>query len=98
LRGLAAAVGVLMAFQAPAADPGELPGWILASADARAVAGKPFEILLVSLSAEPLPDQINVRLKGDLDERILRMRATTRAASGSLLAWCGSGPPARAAC
>src|SRR5207245_8873155 len=58
-----------------AADPVELPHWILASADARVVAGQPFEVLLVSLGAEPPPDEINVRLKGDIDERILRMQA-----------------------
>jgi outer membrane phospholipase A len=66
---------VLVAFQALAAGPSELPDWILASTDARAVAGQPFEILLVSASGEPPPDEINVRLKGDLDERILRMQA-----------------------
>src|SRR6266699_4944039 len=75
VRGLAAAVGLLVAFQALAADPVELPHWILASADARVVAGQPFEVLLVSLAAEPPPDEINVRLKGDIDERILRMQA-----------------------
>src|SRR5205807_1691003 len=73
--GLAVTVGLLMAFQAPAAGPSELPDWILASSDARAVAGEPFEILLVSLSGAPPPDEINVRLKGELDERILRMQA-----------------------
>jgi hypothetical protein len=45
---------VLVAFQALAAGPSELPDWILASTDARAVAGQPFEILLVSLSGAPL--------------------------------------------
>jgi hypothetical protein len=45
------------------------------TSDARAVAGQRFEILLVSLGDEPLPDEINVRLKGDFDERILRMQA-----------------------
>src|SRR6266513_256968 len=75
VRGLAAAAGVLVAVQALAADPGQPPDWILASSDARAVAGQPFEVLLVSLGAEPPPDEINVRLKGDVDERILRMQA-----------------------
>src|SRR5213076_1160200 len=75
VRGLAAIAGVLVAFQALAADPGQPPDWILASSDARAVAGQPFEVLLVSLGAEPPPDEINVRLKGDVDERILRMQA-----------------------
>src|SRR2546422_4333213 len=70
---------MLVAFQALAADPGELPDWILASSDARAVAGQPFEVLLVSLGAEPPPDEINVRLKADIDERILRIdRKSTR--------------------
>src|SRR5256885_5015234 len=75
VRGLAAAAGVLVAFQALAADSGQPPDWILASSDARAVAGQPFEVLLVSLGAEAPPDEINVRLKGDVDERVLRMQA-----------------------
>ncbi|HKC31699.1 MAG TPA: hypothetical protein VKB74_08220, partial [Burkholderiales bacterium] len=99
MRGLAAAVGVLVAFQAPAAGPGEPPDWILASSDARAAAGQPFEILLVSLGGEPPPDEINVRLKGDIDERILRMQAagpargTQRAYSAAMPAGL-SGPVA----
>src|SRR2546429_4511070 len=99
VRGLAAAAGVLVAFQALAADPVELPDWILASTDARAVAGQPFEVLLVSLGGEPPPEEINVRLKGDIDERILRMqalgpaRATQRAYSATIPAAL-SGPVA----
>jgi phospholipase A1/A2 len=99
VRGLAALLGVLVAFQALAAGPGDLPDWILASADARAVAGQPFEILLVSLRGEPPPDEINVRLKGDLDERVLRMQAagpalgTRRAYSATMPAGV-SGPVA----
>jgi len=68
-------LSALAVFHVFAADPGELPDWVIASADSRAVAGRPFEILLVSLSAEPLPDEISVRLKGDIDERILTMQA-----------------------
>src|SRR5437762_8315450 len=75
VRGLAAAAGVVVAVQALAAEPGQPPDWTLASADAHAVAAQPFEVLLVSLGAEPPPDEINVRLKGDVDERILRMQA-----------------------
>src|SRR2546422_10727423 len=90
---------MLVAFQALAADPGELPDWILASTDARAVAGQPFEVLLVSLGGEPPPEEISVRLKGDIDERILRMQAlgpargTRRAYSATMPAGM-SGPVA----
>ena len=99
MRGLAAVAGVLVAFQALAADPVELPDWILASTDARAVAGQPFEVLLVSLGGEPPPEEISVRLKGDIDERILRMQAlgpargTRRAYSATMPAGL-SGPVA----
>ena len=75
MRGLVAAIAFVFVFQALAAGPSELPDWILASTDARAVAGEPFEIVLVSLSATPPPDEISVRLKSDLDERILRLQA-----------------------
>ena len=58
-----------------AAPPGTLPDWVLGSADARATAGQRFEIVVVSLSGEPLPDELSVRIKGDIDERILNMNA-----------------------
>jgi outer membrane phospholipase A len=40
------------------------------------VAGEPFELIVVSLQDEPLPDEIDVRLRTQLDERILQLRAS----------------------
>src|SRR5919108_3632637 len=75
-RSLVLAVALLVfAGSCAAAPPGTLPDWGLGSADARATAGQRFEIVVVSLTGEPLPDQLSVRIKGDIDERTLNMKA-----------------------
>ena len=58
-----------------AAAPGTLPDWVVGSPDARATAGERFEIVVVSLTGEALPNELSVRLRGALDERIIAMRA-----------------------
>lgn len=78
MRSLLRAVLVLLlALARPClgAAPGTLPDWVLGSADGRASAGQRFEIVVVSLTGEPFPEELTVRIKGDIDERILNMKA-----------------------
>ena len=56
--------------------------WLIASPEPRAVAGEPFELIVVSLRDEPLPEEIDVRLRSEIEERILRLRATGAAVRG----------------
>jgi phospholipase A1 len=58
------------------------PDWLIASPEGRAAAGEPFELIVVSLRDEPLPEELDLRLRSELDERILRLRAAGPAASG----------------
>lgn len=51
------------------------PDWIIASQSGRAVAGDAFELLVVSAAGAPLPDELELRVKSELDERILPLRA-----------------------
>jgi outer membrane phospholipase A len=58
------------------------PEWLIASPDGRASAGDPFELIVVSGAGEPLPDELSLRVKGDIDERILPLRAVAPEAGG----------------
>ena len=58
-----------------AAERGTLPDWILASADGRAVAGERFELLMIGPPDEEPPKELQLRLKSDVDERILIVTA-----------------------
>jgi phospholipase A1 len=49
--------------------------WLIASPDGRATPGEDFELIVVSVSGEPLPDLLDLRLKGEIDERIVPLRA-----------------------
>lgn len=64
---------VLLAFHA--ASSLAAPEWIIASQSGRAAAGDAFELIVVSTAGAPLPDELDVRLKSDLDERILPLQA-----------------------
>jgi outer membrane phospholipase A len=57
------------------AAAGALPEWIVASADARASAGERFEILVLSLAGEPLPEELPARLKAGAQEQLLALKA-----------------------
>jgi len=58
-----------------AAERGTLPDWILASADGRAIAGQRFELVVVAPPDEEPPNELQLRLKSDVDERILTVTA-----------------------
>jgi phospholipase A1 len=51
------------------------PEWIIASAKGQAVAGEPFEIIVVGAAGEPLPDELSLRVRAEAEERILPLRA-----------------------
>jgi outer membrane phospholipase A len=53
----------------------QTPAWLIASPDGRAKAGAQFELIVVSVGGEPLPDELELRLKGPVDERIVPLRA-----------------------
>jgi len=55
------------------------PQWLLVSPDGRATAGQRFELMLVAPGEEPLPEQINVRLRIDTTEVLLSMKALAAA-------------------
>ena len=49
--------------------------WILSAQSARALAGERFEVVLVSPGGEPLPDEVDLRIKAGAAELIARMQA-----------------------
>jgi len=49
--------------------------WLIASPDGRAAPGEDFELVVVSVGGEPLPDLLELKLKGEIDERIVPLRA-----------------------
>jgi outer membrane phospholipase A len=51
------------------------PDWLIASHSPRAVAGDPFELIVVNTTDEPLPDELQLRIKSERDERIVSLRA-----------------------
>lgn len=63
---------------APAAA--QTPPWLIASPDGRAASGERFELIVVSTTEEPPPDELELRLKGPVDERIVPLRAVAPAA------------------
>jgi phospholipase A1 len=75
VRGLLAGLLLAAASVAHAAAPGALPDWIIASADGRAQAGERFEILVLSLAGEPLPDELAAHLKVGAEEHALALKA-----------------------
>ena len=56
--------------------------WVIASVDARADAGAPFEIVVLAPDAESPPDELGVRLRIDVAEVFLTMKAAGPAAGG----------------
>jgi len=58
------------------------PDWLIASSRTRVAAGEAFQIVLVSLRGEPLPDALEVRMRSEVDERVLPLAAAGPAADG----------------
>jgi outer membrane phospholipase A len=72
-------VGILLAC---AAQSSFAQTWVIASASARAQAGARFEIVVVAPAGEPLPDALPVRLRADVAEVDLTMKAAGPAENG----------------
>jgi phospholipase A1/A2 len=73
VRWLLAALAALHAAGAWSAEVA--PEWIIASHDSRVQAGGRFELVVVSLGGQTLPDELMLRLKSGLDERLVSLQA-----------------------
>jgi outer membrane phospholipase A len=71
--------GMLLAFAMQSSLAQE---WIIASASSRAEAGARFEIVVVAPAGEALPDELPVRLRADIAEVDLTMKAAAPAQEG----------------
>lgn len=80
----------LLAFHAVSALAA--PEWIIASPSGRAAAGDPFEIIVVNTSGAPLPDELELRLTTDRDERIVPLVAAAPE-SGARRSYFAAMPP-----
>ena len=70
MRALAFIALLLVAPASSAAD------WLIASPSGRAEAGARFEILVAAPPREPLPEELTERLKVDVAEIVLELKAT----------------------
>jgi outer membrane phospholipase A len=75
------AFALLAALQVSLCQAAE-PHWLIASTQPAAAAGEAFEVIVVSLRGEALPEVIDARLRSELDERIVELAATAPAAAG----------------
>jgi phospholipase A1 len=71
---------LIVSILAPAGAWAQTPPWVIASPDGRAIAGEPFEVIVVSVHGEPLPDELQLRLKAAVEERTVPLRAVAPAA------------------
>ena len=68
------------------------PDWLIASADARLGAGDRFELAVVAPRGESPPEELLLRLRAGLDERLITLRAL-RPAEGQRRRYGGELPP-----
>jgi len=73
---------LLLLLALPAVSALAAPEWLIASPSGRAAAGDPFEIIVVSAARAPLPDELGLRLKTDLEERIVPLAAAAPESGG----------------
>jgi outer membrane phospholipase A len=57
------------------AEPDKPLQWVIAAKDVNVVAGERFELLVVSLAGEPLPDEIELRMRVVAEERVVKLTA-----------------------
>jgi phospholipase A1 len=88
MKRMAVLMLALMALRAE----GAATDWIIASPDARAAAGGSFELLVVAPPGQTPPDEIAVRVKVDVAELVVRMKAAGPAANARR-AYLGTMPP-----
>ncbi|HWI99205.1 MAG TPA: phospholipase A [Burkholderiales bacterium] len=58
------------------------PEWLIATDQPAVVAGNTFEIIVAGTGGEPLPDEIEVRLRTEIEQRVLVLRALRPAENG----------------
>jgi outer membrane phospholipase A len=75
-----ALVLVLALIAAP--EAAAVPEWLIASPVARVDAGERFELVVVGPGGEPLPEELELRVRSALDERIVTVSAAAPAANG----------------
>jgi hypothetical protein len=73
------------------ADPDNPAQWVVATDDANVVAGERFELLVVSLAGEPLPDEIDLRMRVAAEERVVTL-AAIGPAQGARRGYAGTMP------
>lgn len=66
-----------------AAAAERFPEWVLASADARAAAGEPFRVVVLSLAGEPLPDALALRARFGAREFVIALKGEPAALAAS---------------
>jgi phospholipase A1 len=76
---------------AQAAMPGKPPEWVIAATEVNVFAGERFEVQVVSLASEPLPDEIELRMKVGPVERTLKL-AAAGPPSGNRRSYAGTLP------
>ena len=74
------------------------PEWLVVSPEGKAEAGQSFELLLAAPNDEAMPEEINVRVKAELAEFLVTLKAQTAAQNrrriyaGTMPAAAGAGP------
>jgi phospholipase A1 len=71
-------LALLLGIQAAAAWAAP-PEWIIASRDSRIASGGRFELVVVSLAGQALPEDLTLRVRSGLDERLLHLQAVAPA-------------------
>jgi phospholipase A1/A2 len=66
--------------------------WLVASPRTTVVVGEPFELIVASPAGEPLPDELEARLRTGIEERIVVLRAA-ESAVGERRRYRGAMPP-----
>ena len=68
------------------------PDFFIASPDGRVAAGENFELVVIGASGQPLPDELPLRVRAELQELILPLRAAGPEANGRR-SYIGTMPP-----
>jgi phospholipase A1/A2 len=58
------------------------PDWLIASPQGQVSAGEPFELIVVGTTAESPPDELELRVRSEPDERLVRLRASAAVLHG----------------
>jgi outer membrane phospholipase A len=58
------------------------PEWLIASGEERAAAGEPFELVVVATGEEAPPDELELRVRSEHEERVVILNAVEPAARG----------------